>query len=191
MQELEKKILDPCCGSKMFWFDRNNPDVIFADNRKLDTTLCDGRTLIIEPDMIIDFRNMPFSHSENIVNTNFIFSLFHQETVCIKEKNHRKNNHHTCCVLQAEPQRFHSQVFAFCQCIKHIEHHNHQHRGQYIWHVSLPVIFQVCDGKFCINVSSQCAHLPLQERLRCLKSSDTSHLRSDFHDITDETPLHP
>ena len=22
------KILDPCCGSKMFWFDRNNPNVI-------------------------------------------------------------------------------------------------------------------------------------------------------------------
>ena len=43
------KILDACCGSRMFWFDRNNPDVIFADNRKLETTLCDGRTLVIEP----------------------------------------------------------------------------------------------------------------------------------------------
>lgn len=57
-----KKILDPCCGSKMFWFDRNNPDVIFSDNRTLDTTLCDGRTLVIEPDMIIDFRDMPFDN---------------------------------------------------------------------------------------------------------------------------------
>ena len=54
------KILDACCGSRMFWFDRNNPDVIFADNRKLETTLCDGRTLAIEPDIVIDFRNMPF-----------------------------------------------------------------------------------------------------------------------------------
>lgn len=56
----EKTILDACCGSRMFWFDRNNPDVVFADNRKLETTLCDGRTLVIEPDMIIDFRHMPF-----------------------------------------------------------------------------------------------------------------------------------
>lgn len=55
-----KRILDPCCGSRMFWFDRNNPDVLFADNRTLGTTLCDGRTLVIEPDMIIDFRDMPF-----------------------------------------------------------------------------------------------------------------------------------
>ena len=44
-----KKILDPCCGSRMFWFDRNNPNVIFADNRKLEKTLCDGRTIVIEP----------------------------------------------------------------------------------------------------------------------------------------------
>lgn len=43
-----------------FGFDKENPNVIFADNRKLKTTLCDGRTLVIEPDMIIDFRDMPF-----------------------------------------------------------------------------------------------------------------------------------
>lgn len=54
------KILDACCGSRMFWLNRNNPDVIFADNRKLKTTLCDGRTLVIDPDVIIDFRDMPF-----------------------------------------------------------------------------------------------------------------------------------
>lgn len=57
---MNEQILDPCCGSKMFWFDKNNPDVLFADSRELKDTLCDGRTLIIEPDMIIDFRNMPF-----------------------------------------------------------------------------------------------------------------------------------
>lgn len=55
-----KKILDACCGSKMFWFDKNNPNVLFADNRTQETALCDGRTLVIEPDMILDFRDMPF-----------------------------------------------------------------------------------------------------------------------------------
>lgn len=53
-------ILDPCCGSRMFWFDKNNPNVLFADNRKLNITLCDGRKLQIKPDEIIDFRNMPY-----------------------------------------------------------------------------------------------------------------------------------
>lgn len=53
-------ILDACCGSKMFWFDKDNPNVIFADNRELETTLCDGRALVIKPDEKVDFRNMPY-----------------------------------------------------------------------------------------------------------------------------------
>lgn len=55
-----KKILDACCGSRMFWFDRDNPDVIFADNREVETTLCDGRSLFVKPDIKMDFRNMPY-----------------------------------------------------------------------------------------------------------------------------------
>lgn len=55
-----KRILDACCGSRMFWFDKNNPEVLFADNRELETTLCDGRQLLIKPDEIMDFRNMPY-----------------------------------------------------------------------------------------------------------------------------------
>ena len=44
----------------MFWFDKQNPDVIYADNRELETTLCDGRALAIKPDIKMDFRDMPY-----------------------------------------------------------------------------------------------------------------------------------
>lgn len=44
----------------MFWFDKENQDVVFADNRELDTILCDGRKLVIKPDVIMDFRHMPY-----------------------------------------------------------------------------------------------------------------------------------
>lgn len=54
------KILDACCGSKMFWFDKENQEVTFMDNRELDTTLSDGRKLIVTPDILADFRDMPF-----------------------------------------------------------------------------------------------------------------------------------
>ena len=54
------KILDACCGSKMFWFDKENQEVTFMDNRDLDTTLSDGRKLIVTPDILADFRDMPF-----------------------------------------------------------------------------------------------------------------------------------
>jgi ubiquinone/menaquinone biosynthesis C-methylase UbiE len=53
-----KKILDVCCGSKMFWFDKNNPDVLFGDIRNEDHTLCDGRELNISPDVLLDFTDL-------------------------------------------------------------------------------------------------------------------------------------
>jgi hypothetical protein len=53
-------IIDVCCGSKMFWFDRNNPNAVFMDIRELEDTLCDGRKLIIKPDIIGDFRDIPY-----------------------------------------------------------------------------------------------------------------------------------
>jgi ubiquinone/menaquinone biosynthesis C-methylase UbiE len=54
------KILDACCGSRMFWFNRRHEDTLYMDNRQLHTTLCDGRKLEVNPDVIADFRNMPF-----------------------------------------------------------------------------------------------------------------------------------
>lgn len=55
-----KKILDPCCGSKMFWFDKNNSDVIFGDIRQEEHILCDGRALEVSPDVKLDFRELPY-----------------------------------------------------------------------------------------------------------------------------------
>lgn len=56
-----RRVLDPCCGSRMFWFDRQNPDVVFGDKRFEHHVLCDGRTLRIEPDMTLDFTDLPFA----------------------------------------------------------------------------------------------------------------------------------
>jgi SAM-dependent methyltransferase len=57
-----KKILDPCCGSRMFYFNKDNPDVLFGDIRKESHILCDGRKLEINPDQVLDFRNLPFEN---------------------------------------------------------------------------------------------------------------------------------
>lgn len=57
---MKKTILDACCGSRMFYFDKENPNVLFADIRNEEHILCDGRELKINPDVICDFRNMPF-----------------------------------------------------------------------------------------------------------------------------------
>ncbi len=60
MIKTDKKILDACCGSRMFWFDKENPNVLFQDIREESHTLCDGRELHIKPNVLADFRNMPY-----------------------------------------------------------------------------------------------------------------------------------
>lgn len=57
---MSKEILDPACGSRMMWFDKNNPNAVFCDIRKENHILCDGRTLSINPDIQTDFRQLPF-----------------------------------------------------------------------------------------------------------------------------------
>lgn len=54
------KILDACCGGKMFYFDKKDPRVLFQDIREIDTTLCDGRHFEVKPDVIGDFTNMQY-----------------------------------------------------------------------------------------------------------------------------------
>lgn len=61
MEINDKKILDVCCGSKMFWFNKNRKDTIYMDIREYEDTLCDGRKLEIKPDIIADFRQIPFN----------------------------------------------------------------------------------------------------------------------------------
>lgn len=60
---MNKLILDACCGSKMFWFDKKNPRVLYVDKRKEEHILCDGRILKIDPDLQADFKNLPFKNN--------------------------------------------------------------------------------------------------------------------------------
>ena len=57
-----KKILDATCGSRMIWFNKEHSETVYMDNRELQETLCDGRTLNINPDTVADFRDMPFEN---------------------------------------------------------------------------------------------------------------------------------
>jgi ubiquinone/menaquinone biosynthesis C-methylase UbiE len=57
----DKKILDVCCGGKMFYFDKNDSRVLFCDKRTLQKIkLCDGREFEVVPDVICDFTELPF-----------------------------------------------------------------------------------------------------------------------------------
>lgn len=57
----KKIILDACCGSRMFWFDKKHPNVLFQDIRDAEYVLCDGRKLEVHPDIVADFTDMPYA----------------------------------------------------------------------------------------------------------------------------------
>lgn len=58
------KVLDACCGSRMFWFDKENPDVTFMDCRQYYEELPTGHVINVNPDVVADFRDMPFEDNE-------------------------------------------------------------------------------------------------------------------------------
>lgn len=55
----EKQILDVCCGSRMFWFDKNNSHTVYMDIRKESYDI-EGKHINVNPDIIGDFRDIPF-----------------------------------------------------------------------------------------------------------------------------------
>lgn len=65
----DANVLDACCGSRMFWFDRSDQRGVFIDKRAETHVLADSsssggmRELIICPDIQADFTSLPFSNS--------------------------------------------------------------------------------------------------------------------------------
>lgn len=62
MIDTDKKILDVCCGGRMFWFQKDQPDTLFVDIREPETFTTGlgkhKRTRHIRPDKVMDFRNL-------------------------------------------------------------------------------------------------------------------------------------
>ena len=57
---MSKPVLDACCGGRMFWFDKSNPLTTYADCRRETHKLSNGATLVVNPDVQMDFTKMPF-----------------------------------------------------------------------------------------------------------------------------------
>lgn len=76
---MSKKIIDVCCGSRMFWFDKENKNVIFNDIRKENHILCDGRELNIDPDSMMDFTDL--KHINNSSMKLVVFDPPHMRTL--------------------------------------------------------------------------------------------------------------
>ncbi|MDE2103820.1 MAG: SAM-dependent methyltransferase [Patescibacteria group bacterium] len=74
--DTDKKILDACCDSRMFWFDRTDSRALFVDKRRESHVLPDKsskggfRRLEINPDVVADFTNLPFQECFRVLQPN-------------------------------------------------------------------------------------------------------------------------
>ena len=58
-----KLVLDACCGGRMFWYEKENQNVLFMDERQIDKGAFPNNwnpNWCVNPDVVADFRNMPF-----------------------------------------------------------------------------------------------------------------------------------
>jgi SAM-dependent methyltransferase len=58
-------VLDMCCGPRMMWFDKHNPNVIYVDNRRERYEMPRPKRETVEytetdPDILCDFTALPF-----------------------------------------------------------------------------------------------------------------------------------
>lgn len=55
-----KPILDPMCGSRMFYFDKDNKNVLFCDIRNETYWTRQYKKVEVRPDMVMDARKLSF-----------------------------------------------------------------------------------------------------------------------------------
>lgn len=54
-------VLDPACGGRQFYFDKADDRVLFGDVRVLErVTFTNRQTYEVAPDVVMDFRELPF-----------------------------------------------------------------------------------------------------------------------------------
>ena len=56
----DKFILDATCGGRTIWFNKNHPNAIYTDIRKEKNLIWDRPNFKVEPDMIMDFKDIKF-----------------------------------------------------------------------------------------------------------------------------------
>jgi SAM-dependent methyltransferase len=62
-REYPPEILDACCGGRMWWWDKAHPLAVYMDNREVPAGTCsNNRAWRCDPDIVGDFRAMPFEH---------------------------------------------------------------------------------------------------------------------------------
>ncbi len=55
-------ILDATCGSRMIWYNKKHPNVLYIDKREGEFISSNGYKNVVLPDLVADFTKMPFEN---------------------------------------------------------------------------------------------------------------------------------
>jgi hypothetical protein len=62
MEEPNKRVLDVCCGERMFWFNKKHPDSLYLDRRVVEPISIgrgrNARMFSCQPNQVMDFRHL-------------------------------------------------------------------------------------------------------------------------------------
>lgn len=53
-------VLDACCGSRMFWFDKQDSRALFLDKRSETLVTNEGYDVVVAPDVVGSYADLPF-----------------------------------------------------------------------------------------------------------------------------------
>lgn len=56
----DKPVLDACCGSRMFWFDKQDGRALFLDKRRETVNDLRGCEVVVDPDVLGTYAALPF-----------------------------------------------------------------------------------------------------------------------------------
>lgn len=90
MSDVEKFILDACCGGRHMWIQKNNSNTVFMDIRSLPRGSIELQpNWSCEPDIIASYANMPFEDcSFNLVNWDIPHKLGKDKGLITKKYGH-------------------------------------------------------------------------------------------------------
>lgn len=117
---MNKKILDACCGGRMFWFNKQHPDALYVDKRVLERQIIwkgkgerEGQEVSFEvrPDVVMDFRSLDLPDQT--------FSLVVFDPPHIVEKDTAKKGYQKIKYGALEPETWKEDLRAgFAECFR-------------------------------------------------------------------------
>ena len=103
---------------------------------------------------------MLLAHAQNVQQAEFLLAPFHQETVGVEKKDHRKEGRDQLAQLQSYQKIAGAKTLIGRKRRDHIQHHGGQDGGEQIGVVDLPIFADVARRQLPVKALTHGTHRP-------------------------------